>query len=98
MKVSLNWLKDYVDLPMPTGDLVRLLTMAGLEVEQVIRTGEGFERVIVARIETVAKHPKADRLSLVNVDTGREKLAIVCGATNIRDGQKVPLALIGAKL
>jgi len=98
MKVSLNWLKEYVDIQMALKDLVTLLTMSGLEVEQVTTTGEGFERVVIARIEAVGKHPNADRLSLVDVNTGQEKFAIVCGATNIREGQKVPLALIGAKL
>ncbi len=98
MKVSLNWLKDYVDIQMDLKDLVNLLTMAGLEVEEVSTVGEGFEKVIVAEIESIQKHPNADRLSLVKVKTGKESLSIVCGATNIREGQKVPLALLGAKL
>ncbi len=98
MKVSLNWLKDYVDIQMDLKDLVNLLTMAGLEVEEVSTVGEGFEKIIVAEIESIQKHPNADRLSLVKVKTGEENLSIVCGATNIREGQKVPLALVGAKL
>jgi len=98
MKVSLNWLKDYVEIPMAIKELVNLLTMAGLEVEGVISTGEGFEKVLVAEIGSIRKHPNADRLSLVEVRTDREEFSIVCGATNIREGQKIPLALIGAKL
>ncbi len=98
MKVSLNWLKDYVDIQMDLKDLVNLLTMAGLEVEEVSSVGEGLEKTIVAEIESIQKHPNADRLSWVKVKTGEENLSIVCGATNIREGQKVPLALVGAKL
>lgn len=98
MKVSLNWLKDYVDIQMDMKDLVNLLTMGGLEVEEVLTVGEGFEKVIVAEIESIQRHPNADRLSWVKVKTSRETLSIVCGATNIQEGQKVPLALVGAKL
>ena len=98
MKVSLNWLKDYVDIRIDVKDLINLLTMAGLEVEHAVTTGEEFEKVIVAEIESIRRHPNADRLSLVEANTGKEKLPIVCGATNIRDGQRVPLALVGARL
>ena len=68
MKVSLNWLKDYVDIRMEVKDLVDLLTMAGLEVEEAVSTGEGFEKVIVAEIGSIRKHPNADRLSLVEAE------------------------------
>ena len=98
MKVSLNWLKDYVEIRMEIKELINLLTMAGLEVEEAISTGEGFEKIIVAEIGSIRKHPNADRLSLVEARTGKESLAIVCGATNIREGQRVPLALVGARL
>ena len=98
MKVSLNWLKDYVDIPMGVQELVNLLTMAGLEVEGAISTGEGLEKVVIAEINSIQKHPNADRLSLVEARTSKEKFSIVCGAPNIREGQKVPLALIGARL
>jgi len=98
MKVSLNWLKEYVDIQMDVKELAHLLTMAGLEVGEVTSTGEGLEKVVVAQIDSIRKHPKADRLSLVEARTDRERFSIVCGASNIREGQKVPLALIGAKL
>ncbi|MBM4338061.1 MAG: phenylalanine--tRNA ligase subunit beta [Deltaproteobacteria bacterium] len=98
MKVSLNWLKDYVDLRIGLKDLTNLLTMAGLEVEEAISTGQGFEKVVVAEIQSIKRHPNADRLSLVKASTDREQFSIVCGATNIREGQRVPLALVGAKL
>jgi phenylalanyl-tRNA synthetase beta chain len=98
MKVSLNWLKDYVEIKMGVKELINLLTMAGLEVEQTVSTGEGFEKVVVAEIKTIRKHPNADKLSLVVTKTDRQEFSIVCGAKNIREGQKVPLALVGAKL
>ena len=98
MKVSLNWLKDYVEIRMGVQELVNLLTMAGLEVEGAISTGEGLEKVVVAEINSIQKHPNADRLSLVEARTSKEKFSIVCGAPNIREGQKVPLALVGARL
>ena len=98
MKVSLNWIKDYVEIRMELKDLVDLLTMAGLEVEGTTSVGEGFEKVVVAEIQSVRRHPDADRLSLVEAKTHRETFSIVCGATNIRGGQKVPLALVGARL
>jgi phenylalanyl-tRNA synthetase beta chain len=98
MKVSLNWLKDYVEIRMGMKELINLLTMAGLEVEEAISTGEGFEKIVVAEIGSIRRHPNADRLSLVEARTDGERFAIVCGATNIREGQKVPLALVGARL
>ena len=98
MKVSLNWLKDYVDLQMGVKELAHLLTMAGLEVEGITSTGKGLEKIVVAEIDSIRKHPDADRLSLVDVRTDRERFSIVCGASNIREGQRVPLALIGAQL
>ena len=98
MKVSLNWLKDYVEIRMGLKELINLLTMAGLEVEEATSVGEGFEKVVVVEIQSIRKHPNADRLSLVEAKTNQETFSIVCGATNIREGQKVPLALVGARL
>jgi phenylalanyl-tRNA synthetase beta chain len=98
MKVSLNWLKDYVEIHIGLKELIDLLTMAGLEVEEAISMGGGLEKVVVAEIRSIRKHPNADRLSLVEVKTYQETFSIVCGATNIKEGQKVPLALVGARL
>ena len=98
MKVSLNWLRDYVEIRTGLKELTDLLTMAGLEVEEAVSTGEGFEKVVVVQIDSIQKHPNADRLSLVEVRTAQEGFSIVCGATNIRVGQRVPLALTGARL
>ena len=98
MKVSLNWLKDYVDVKVTVPELVHLLTMAGLEVERATPVGEGFEKVIVAEVGSIRRHPNADRLVLVKAKTDRETYSIVCGATNLKEGYKVPLALAGARL
>lgn len=98
MKVSLNWLKDYVDISMEVNELAKLLTMGGFEVEQVNQIGAGLDNIVVAEIRSIQRHPNADRLSLVEVVTESKKFSVVCGATNISEGQKVPLALVGAKL
>jgi phenylalanyl-tRNA synthetase beta chain len=98
MKLTLNWLKDYVEINIAPKDLINLLTMAGLEVGEIVTTGEGFDKVVVVEIKRIRKHPNADKLSLVEVKTDRETFSIVCGATNIREGQRVPLALVGARL
>ncbi|MCJ7784668.1 MAG: phenylalanine--tRNA ligase subunit beta, partial [Desulfobacterales bacterium] len=98
MKVSLNWLKDYVEIRMDWRELIHLLTMAGLEVEGATSVGEGFDKVVVAEIHSIRKHPDADRLSWVEAKTKQDTFSIVCGATNIKEGQKVPLALVGARL
>jgi phenylalanyl-tRNA synthetase beta chain len=98
MKVSLNWLRDYVEIRMGLKELINLLTMSGLEVEEATSVGEGFEKVVVVEIQSIRKHPNADRLILVEAKTNQETFSIVCGANNIREGQKVPLALVGARL
>ena len=98
MKVSLNWIKEYVEIRIELKELLHLLTMAGLEVEEATSLGEGLEKVVVAEIRSIRRHPNADRLSLVEAKTHQETYSVVCGATNIKEGQKVPLALVGARL
>jgi phenylalanyl-tRNA synthetase beta chain len=98
MKVSLNWLRDYVDIAMDVKDLAHLLTMAGLEVEGIHSFGEGFEKIVVAEIVSIRRHPNADRLVLAEARIGQETFSVVCGASNIREGQHVPLARVGARL
>ncbi|HVE86823.1 MAG TPA: phenylalanine--tRNA ligase subunit beta [Myxococcales bacterium] len=98
MKVSLKWLSEYVS-PPPLEELVRRLTMAGLEVEGVERPGAGLAGVVVAQILESRPHPNADKLSVTKVDAGGgEPLQIVCGAKNYQVGDKVPLATVGTKL
>src|SRR4051812_32357644 len=99
MKVSLNWLRELVDLPATVTELVDLLTLAGVEVEEVMSTGCAIPKVVVAQIKESVQHPNADRLSVTQVDDGSGTLRqIVCGAKNYKVGDKVPCALPGAQL
>ncbi|MCP4577749.1 MAG: phenylalanine--tRNA ligase subunit beta [Deltaproteobacteria bacterium] len=98
MKVSLNWLKEHVDIELSPEDLGHLLTMAGLEVEGLESVGQNLDDILVARILAVSPHPNADRLSLCRVDTGTEIISVVCGAPNASEGVLVPLILPGGKL
>jgi phenylalanyl-tRNA synthetase beta chain len=100
MYLSLNWLKEYVDLPksLSPEKIAEVLTMHTVEVEGVKQQSEKFEGVIVGKILEIQKHPNADRLRLTKVDTGNEKLDIVCGASNIEVGQLVPVATVGTVL
>ncbi len=98
MKLSLNWLKEYVDINITPQELSHMLTMAGLEVEALEKIGDIHDKVIVAKVLSVKKHPKADRLSLCDVDTGSSTVQVVCGATNVKAGDLVPMALPGTEL
>ncbi|HBB18079.1 MAG TPA: phenylalanine--tRNA ligase subunit beta [Syntrophus sp. (in: bacteria)] len=98
MLVSLKWLRDYVDVDVTPAELAERLTMAGLEVDALSETGPAFSGVRVARILSLKPHPDADHLSLCEVTTGETTYPIVCGAGNIRVGDTVPLALVGATL
>ncbi len=98
MKLSLNWLKDYIDIEMTPQALAHLLTMAGLEVEGMVQVGHGLEDIMAARILGVSPHPNADRLHVCEVDAGGNTWQVVCGAPNIQVGAMVPFAPEGAKL
>jgi len=98
MKLSEQWLRQWVDPSLTTAELAEQLTMAGFEVEGVESCAGRFEKVIVARVEQVAAHPDADKLKLCQVDTGSGITGIVCGADNVAAGQCYPLALPGAIL
>ncbi len=98
MKVTLNWLKEYVEFDWSPEELAERLTMLGIEVEGVQKLGGEFEGVVVAEVLTRDKHPNADRLSLCRVADGRGERQIVCGAQNFKAGDKVPLILPGASL
>ena len=103
MKVPLSWLRQYVDVDIPPSDLAHRLTMAGVEVGEVVETG-GWSEVYVGRVTGVRQHPNADRLRLCTVTTGpgpdgnAEELEVVCGAPNVAEGQKICFARIGAFL
>ena len=99
MKFSLNWLREFVDLPEKPGDLAELLTLAGVETKKIKTRGAKIDKVIVSQITSSSRHPNADRLTVCEVeDDSGLKRQIVCGATNYKLGDKVPLALPGAKL
>lgn len=98
MKVTYNWLKEFVDFDLSPADLGHLLTMLGLEVEGMEQLGGGMDEVVVARVLEKNQHPNADKLSLCKVDNGKEVLSVVCGAQNFKQGDTVALAQIGAVL
>jgi phenylalanyl-tRNA synthetase beta chain len=100
MKTSLSWLQTHLDLSSSTTEQLRdLLTFAGIEVEGIDQRGVDSDKIIVAQIKDFVPHPKADRLSVCQVDEGSGTLRqIVCGAKNFKAGDKVPLALPGALL
>jgi phenylalanyl-tRNA synthetase beta chain len=99
MKISLNWLAEYVELPSDVDALAKMLTFAGLEVEAIDRPGAALKGVVVAQILESNKHPNAEKLSVTKVDAGTgTPLQIVCGAKNYKVGDKVPLATIGTSL
>src|SRR6058998_3657720 len=99
MKFSVNWLREFVDLPKNGEELADLLTRAGVETKNIETRGAKIDNVIVSQIIASARHPNADRLSVCEVeDASGTKRQIVCGATNYKVGDKVPLALPGTKL
>ncbi len=98
MKVTLNWLKQYVDFNWSPEELTERLTMLGLEVEGVQKISGAFDGIVVAQVITRDKHPNADKLSLCRVNDGSGERQIVCGAQNFKAGDKVPLILPGASL
>ncbi|MBI2984750.1 MAG: phenylalanine--tRNA ligase subunit beta [Candidatus Kerfeldbacteria bacterium] len=100
MLLPLSWLKEFLPRLPPTPKLVATLMMHGLEVEQLIDRRGQFEKFVVGKIVSIKPHPNADKLQLAEVVTkpGDRPRQIVCGAPNIAVGQKVPVALVGAKL
>ncbi|HYJ12615.1 MAG TPA: phenylalanine--tRNA ligase subunit beta [Thermomicrobiales bacterium] len=98
MKVPFSWLSDYVDTGLSPSDLAHRLTMAGLEAEQLTQIGAEWEKVYVGEVLSVTRHPDADKLVLADVAAGEHRLTVVTGAPNIAEGQKVALALAGARL
>ncbi len=103
MKVPLSWLRQYVNVDIPVGELAHRLTMAGVEVGEIQETG-GWSEVYVGSVTAVRPHPNADRLSLCTVTTGPAPdgadggVEVVCGAPNVAEGQKICFARVGARL
>jgi len=100
MYLSLDWLKDFVRIPrsITPEELGLRLTMHTVEIDSIEKQVDKFKNIVVGKILTLKKHPNASRLQLVWVDAGSEKFEIVCGAPNLKEGQLVPLAKVGAVL
>jgi len=100
MNIPLSWLKTYVDIPPEKSirQFMEDITLVGITAESHIQLGEEISGVVVGRMESIEKHPNADKLLITQVDVGTEKLQIVTGATNLKVGDYVPVAVHGAKL
>jgi phenylalanyl-tRNA synthetase beta chain len=98
LKVTIDWLKKYVDFSQSPDEIAHALTMLGLEVDSIRQVSFDFEKVIVGKIVDIKKHQQKDNLSICKVDIGKKTLSLVCGAPNVEIGIKVPVALVGAKL
>lgn len=98
MRVSFNWLKEYVDVPVTPEELAEKMTMSGVAVENIEYPGKGIDKIVTARIEKILPHPNADKLVICQINVGSETLQVVTGAPNVREGQVIILALVGATL
>ena len=98
MKVTYNWLKEYVDFEWSAEELAERITMLGVEVEGMVETGVAFEGIVVGQVVTRDKHPNAGKLTLCKVTDGKNELQIICGATNFQVGDKVALAQVGTSM
>jgi len=99
MQFPESWLREFCNPPINTAELADLLTMAGMEVEEMRPVAPPFTRIVVGEVLSVERHPNADRLSVCQVNAGTgQTLNIVCGAPNVKAGIKVPCALVGAEL
>jgi len=98
MKVSFKWLKEYVDITLPPAELAEKLTMAGTEVKGWQVIGGSWESIVVGQIVAINPHPNAERLSLATIALGTEQQTVVCGAPNLKLGDKVAFAHVGAQL
>ncbi len=98
MKFSEQWLRTWVNPDISTQEMCDQLTMAGLEVDAVTPAAGSFTDIVVARVESLEKHPDADKLNVCQVSDGSQTVQIVCGAANVRQGMFIPLAKVGAVL
>jgi len=99
LKVTLNWIKEFLDTDdLDASEVAEILTMTGTEVEKIEYFGSKFENIVIGEIISFSQHPNADKLSLCRVSTGKGELSIVCGANNFKQNDRVAVALIGAKV
>jgi phenylalanyl-tRNA synthetase beta chain len=98
MKVSFSWLREYVSVSLSAREIAQRLTMAGVEANLTKATRQSWDKITVGQIVALEPHPNADRLQLATIDFGQGQSKVVCGATNVRVGDKVPFAQVGAEL
>lgn len=98
MKLSYNWLKEYINIDYPPEELAAKLTAAGIEVEEIITNIPDFSGVVVGKVLETKKHENADKLSVCQVTDGKDTYQVICGAPNVAAGQTVPFARTGAVL
>lgn len=97
MRLSINWLRQYIDIKESLQELADMLTMLGFEAE-IATDLSNLSNIVTAKVESVEKHPNADKLSLCQVNDGKDTVSVVCGAPNVEAGQKVVFAKVGAIL
>ena len=99
MKISEQWLREWVSVTLSTEELTEQLTTAGLEVASIAAAAPAFDNIVVGEVISVQPHPNANKLRVCRVDVGaKELLTIVCGAKNVRQGLKVSVALVGCTM
>ncbi|MCX7773105.1 MAG: phenylalanine--tRNA ligase subunit beta [Clostridia bacterium] len=98
MKAPIKWLNDYTEIKVPVKQYMDAMTLSGSKVEGVEDMTKNLEKIVVGKITSIEKHPDADKLRICKVDIGSEVLQIVTGAPNVKEGDYIPLALVGAKL
>ena len=98
MLLPIKWLKDYVDIKEDSRSIADGLTMSGSHVESIISLKDDIKNVVVGKIVSIEKHMDADKLLVCKIDIGSETLQIVTGAMNLRQGDYIPVALVGARL
>ncbi|MBN2100263.1 MAG: phenylalanine--tRNA ligase subunit beta [Dehalococcoidia bacterium] len=98
MKVPFSWLREYVSVSLSASEIAQRLTMAGVEANLTKATRQSWDKITVGQIMALEPHPNADRLQLATIDFGQGQSKVVCGATNVRIGDKVPFAQVGAEL
>ena len=97
MKISLNWLQDFITITEKHNDKIKeIITARSAEIETMENIGEHLENIVLGKIEKIMPHPNADKLRLTIVDNGKEKLQVVCGGSNLKEGMKVAFAQLGA--
>ena len=98
MLIPISWLKEFVDVNVDINELSERLTMSGSNVEGVEYLGKDLKNIVIGQLEKVETLPDADTLLIVDVNTGSETIQVVTGATNIKEGDKVPVALHGSTI